>query len=275
MSDPQSPIQRLKEKALRLKSAVDAAPEKAAQLRDAVHRTQGQLEQLRTDVESTVAALRAESDGSLAETLVELDGSIGLLARAGYELTGVDVEQGPAPRVIVHLEQLPTARTEPLASLRKECAGRPLSEAILSALIRAEEMEEQIQLADLAFRGLSVHVGPIPTVRLCWRRPAAPSHPVAPAPAESTASAPRPSPSPSPAPLAEYGVGSFFQRTTPGTAGSPAPRAALPLDVPLEQTPSRLRPGSSPEISPTATTGDWRKDALARFKKMPDLGRRG
>ena len=276
MSDPNSPLQRMKEKALRLKGAVDAAPGKAAQLRDAVNQTTTQLKQLRTDLESTVAGLRADSEGSLAETLVELDRSIGLFARAGYELTGVDVEQGPVSRIIVHLDQLPEARSEALASLRMECAGRPLPEAILGALIRAEAMEEDISLADLVFRGLSVHVGPVPTVRLCWRRPMEPQVPGAPAPVSRAVPTSGTGPIPGPSIMAEYGAGSFFQRTTPG-AGSTGPEAtvsaasgALP-----PPTPSRIRPGSTPEHPPVTTTGDWRKDALARFKVMPDLGRRG
>jgi hypothetical protein len=272
MSEPSSPLQRAKEKALQLKRAVDAAPARAAQLRDAVAVTTGQLRQLRTDVESTVAALRADSEGSLAETLVELDGSIDLLARAGYELTGVDMEQGPAARVIVHLEQLTTARTEPLESLRAECAGQRLTDAILGALIRAEEMEEGIHLSDLAFHGLIVHVGPIPTVRLCWRRPGV-RMATPPARAESPIHIPMAAAPPTPG----YGSESFFDRTRSKFPAAPAPEIAttpsVDFDAPPTPTPSRVRPQTVSSDPAPAITGDWRKDALARFKKMPDLRR--
>lgn len=274
MSEPSSPFQRAKEKALQLKRAVDAAPARAAQLRDAVAVTTGQLKQLRTDVESTVAALRADSEGSLAETLVELDGSIELLARAGYELTGVDMEQGPAPRVIVHLEQLTTARTEPLESLRAECAGQRLTDAILGALSRAEEMEEGIHLSDLAFHGLIVHVGPIPTVRLCWRRPGAQGA----APQSRSESAAQLPVAPSATPMTSgYGSESFFDRTRSKFPAAPAPQIAttpsVDFDAPPTPTPSRVRPQTASSDPAPALTGDWRKDALARFKKMPDLRR--
>jgi hypothetical protein len=151
-------LQALRQKAAQLKQAVDSAPAKAAQFRDAVNSTAGQLHQLRADVQGTVAALKSDTDTSLAETLVELDGGVGILARAGYELSGVDLEQGVTPRLIVHLDQLDLARTESLESLLRECAGRRTLQAIFQALIRAEALEEKVQLADLSFRGLIVHV---------------------------------------------------------------------------------------------------------------------
>lgn len=74
-------------------------------------------------MQGTVAALKSDSEASLAEALVELDGGLGLLARAGPYLTGIDLEQGASPRLIVHLDQIEAARTEPLEQLARECAG--------------------------------------------------------------------------------------------------------------------------------------------------------
>lgn len=268
-------LQVLRQRAGQLKSAVEAAPAKAAQLRDAVHATTGQLQQLRTDVQGTVAALKSDSEATLAETLVELDGGLGLLARAGYDLTGIDLEQGASPRLIVHLDQIEAARTEPLAQLARECAGKRTLSAILQALIRAEALEEQVQLGDLSFRGLIVHVGPVPTVRLCWRRPDGEAEeavvPETPAPAAPPVS--RPTATPPPLPLSAYGTGSFFERaTTPATAPRPASTTAA---EPAGPTPAPTPVNAPPQTEEAATpaTGDWRKDALARFKKMPDLRR--
>jgi hypothetical protein len=261
-------LQALRQKAAQLKQAVDSAPAKAAQFRDAVNSTAGQLHQLRADVQGTVAALKSDTDTSLAETLVELDGGVGILARAGYELSGVDLEQGVTPRLIVHLDQLDLARTESLESLLRECAGRRTLQAIFQALIRAEALEEKVQLADLRFRGLIVHVGAVPTVRLCWRR--------AGELAEETAAAAvaQPAATPPPLPLPAYGASSFFER-----AATPQPVPAAPVAPVTEQpssalAPTRLPGHQKPAVTePVAATGDWRKDALARFKKMPDLSR--
>ncbi len=265
-------LQALRQKAAQLKQAVDTAPVRAAQLRDAVNSTAGQLHQLRADVQGTVAALKSDTDTSLAETLVELDGGVGILARAGYELSGVDLEQGVTPRLIVHLDQLDLARTESLESLLRECAGRRTLQAIFQALIRAEALEEKVQLADLSFRGLIVHVGAVPTVRLCWRR--------AGELAEETAAAAvaqhiaQPTATPPPLPLPAYGASSFFER-----AATPQPVSAAPVAPVTEQpsaalAPTRLPGHQKPAVTePVPATGDWRKDALARFKKMPDLSR--
>lgn len=273
-----SRLQGLRDKAAQFKQAVDAAPAKAAQLREAVNATTGQLHQLRADVQNTVASLKADTEASLAETLVELDGGIGTLTRAGYELTGVDIEQGLSPRVIAHLDQMTVARTTPLETLLQEASGKRILEAILNALIRAEALEEEVRLSDLSFQGLIIHIGAVPTVRMCWRRgleePEASSTPV---------TAPRDVPVP-----AGDAVGSMFEKSTvplpPKVVAMPVPLAEgmaetqHPTGLPPSPTPAparasiqlSARPGTTASPKP-ALTGDWRKDALARFKKMPDL----
>ncbi len=267
-------LQALRQKAAQLKQAVDSAPAKAAQFRDAVNSTAGQLHQLRADVQGTVAALKSDTDTSLAETLVELDGGVGILARAGYELSGVDLEQGVTPRLIVHLDQLDLARTESLDALLRECAGRRTLQAIFQALIRAEALEEKVQLADLSFRGLIVHVGAMPTVRLCWRRAEPVAEESEAAPVAASIAKPSATPPPLPLPLPAYGASLFFERAT-----TPQPAPAAPVAPVAEQpsaalAPTRLPGQSKPPVGePAAATGDWRKDALARFKKMPDLSR--
>jgi hypothetical protein len=267
-------LQALRDKAAQFKQVVDSAPAKAAQLRDAVNATTGRLQQLRADVQGTVESLRADSDASLAQTLVELDGGIGTLARAGYELTGVDIEQGPLPRVIVHLDQVADARSAPLEMLVKENAGRRTLQAILNALIRAEAMEDSVHLADLTFRGLIIHIGPVPTVRLCWRRALVEvEEPVRP---HSMEPVQKPSPmSPaSPSSLSGFGSSPFFERRAP--VPPPLPASATPQSASTAPEPTTLRVGRAvpPEPEPVESTGDWRKDALARFKKMPDLSKR-
>ncbi|MFM7102091.1 MAG: hypothetical protein ACKO3N_13070, partial [Verrucomicrobiota bacterium] len=266
----------VQEKAAQIKKLVDAAPAKTAQLRDAVNATTGQLQVLRTEVESTMAALRADTEDSLAETLVQLDQHLDLLDRAGYELAGVDVEQGAVPRVLLHVDQLPTARSSPLEALRIEAGSHPLLQALLGALIRAEEMEERLELTGLVFTGLVVHIGPVPTVRLCWRRAqeVVEETPTTAASVPAMATPPPLPTTPSPAAvsgtgsaLGSYESGSFFGRTTP-----PAP-ATRPRETEssVPAAPATPPSGARATPEPAPSTGDWRKDALARFKKMPDL----
>jgi hypothetical protein len=53
--------------------------------------------------------------------------------------------------LIVHLDQIEAARTEPLEQLAKACAGKRTLQAILQALIRAEALEDRVRLGDLVF----------------------------------------------------------------------------------------------------------------------------
>lgn len=277
-------LQALRDKAAQLQKAVDAAPNKAAQLRDAVQSTTSHLQQLRADVQGSVAALKSDNDASLAQTLVELDAGVGILARAGYELTGVDLEQGLLPRAILHLEHVTGARTTPLESLLKETVGQRLLQGVLQALIRAEALEKGVRLSDLHFSGLIVHVGAAPTVRLCWRRRGEDleePHPLASRPTVEHSA--KPPAITAPPPLPAYGSGSFFEKfaqsQTPGASDSE--RSSVVSSVPpaspeepnpaLAPTRSGYRSSSVPKEAQTPSTGDWRKDALARFKKMPDL----
>lgn len=142
------------------------------------------------------------------------------------------------------------------------------------ALIRAEAMEEKVQLSDLTFRGLIVHVGPIPTVRLCWRRAKDPQDEpvVTPTSAPQPATLSRPVATPPPLPLTPYGTGSFFERASP--IKSAPQNIAGETTQPAGPTPAPASASSRALPDPAApVTGDWRKDALARFKKMPDLRR--
>lgn len=292
MSPLAARLRSAQEKAGRLRRIVEAAPAQAAQWHDTVQAAAGQFRQLRAEVESAVAAFRADTEESLAETLVQLDQHRGLLERAGYTLAGVDLEQGAVPRVILHLDQLPSARSSPLESLRAEAAGHPLLPALFGALIRAEEMEDQLELAGLVFTGLIVHLGPAPTVRLCWRRareemtptgpiPAPAGAPPPPLPASPASPAPAGMPGPGSA-LGSYEAGSFFGRThttrppapAPGPAATPAstpPPPPPPPPVPGPAGGAGIRPAVPAVPEQDAGGGDWRRDALARFKKMPDL----
>jgi hypothetical protein len=294
-------IQSLRDKANQLKQAVDSAPAKAAQLRDAVNATAGQLQLLKADVQGTVASLHADTDTSLAETLVELDRGASTLERAGYELTGVDIEQGQSSRVIVHLDQMAAARTTSLEKLITESVGNRILSAILHALVRAEQLEEQVSVGDLTFRGLIIHVGPVPVVRICWRRPGrsieTESEPtlVVPPPViasptpppllpgfggpsiydvpKPTVSATEPDPLP---PVLASGTESKLV-VEPSSAMSPAIVLPSPSLVPTPMRSSiRLSPSpifrtesAKKDSSDSAAPGS--ADPLARFKQMPKL----
>jgi hypothetical protein len=265
-------LQTLGQKAAEVKQAIDAAPAKAAQIRQAVTDTAGRLKQLRSELEGTLDALRTTDDASFAALLAELDGSQALLERAGYALEGVDLEQGAAPRLIVHVRPTAPARTAPLETLLVEAGERGVSRVLMEALIRAENLDDDPPVKGLTFAGLTVYLGAAPAVRILWRsaasaqeasigRPAAPSEPQPSAPPPASA-------------FASFAGSPFFESTARPASVAPQPEPASVTPTPPQTAPETQRtPPTAEKRTPDSQQGDWRTDALARFKKMPDLSR--
>jgi hypothetical protein len=260
-------IQDLSQKAAQLKQAVESAPAKAAQLRESVLMTAGQLQQLRHDVQSSVSGLRADNEERLVQALREINDHAETFLEAGYELTGVDMELSPTQRLIVHLESRESVSEPTLRSLLSANSGRQTIYALLAALAKADGLAEKVQLSHLDYRKLVVHVGPTPSVRLCWRTE--PIHedaaePVRPAPLAATVA-------PTPPALPTFSQSSYFeQRSTPPARPIPTPSATESSSTPTPTVPAA--PTSSPAPAPHPG-GDWRRSALDRFKKMPDASK--
>jgi hypothetical protein len=278
-------IQALGEKAAQLKHAVEGAPALAGTIRDAVAVTAGQLQQLRADVQAGVSGLRVEDEDRLLAALREISESTDLFEQAGFGLGGVDVELGLLRRIIVRLEKLEDVSLSRLRSIHADSAGRFAVQALLNALIKAEEMAAKVELPDLTYRELIVDVGPAPTVRVCWR-PDTVVVDAEPLPAKTTAP-PATVPPVLTATPSTFGKGSFFEPRPTAISSvaeppvsSPVPAetmtAATPAPVvyPASQpAPSRLASPAPTGIVLTAAPGDWKRGALDRFKRMPDLSR--
>jgi hypothetical protein len=120
----------------------------------------------------------------------------------------------------------------------------------------------------LIYNEVIVGIGPIPSVRLCWRSeqveaaPVIQAAPVIPVPPPLAASAPLPPPAPSP-----YGSSSFFERPEAKSAAvvqqqfTPVSQAAALVE---ERPVIKVEPVAQPAVP---------IDPLARFKKMPILNR--
>jgi hypothetical protein len=281
-------IQQFGEKAAQVQRAIDAAPAKAAQIRESVLATAGQIQQLRADVLSSVSGMRSADDARLVETIRELGNAGPAFAEAGFELESVELEMGLHQRLVVQLvrvAEIPAARIRGLRDMKWES---PAVQSILGALLTAQELATRVDGGNLEFSRVTAYVGASPSVRIAWEpinaeeesdrmpsiRPAGAVPPPIPEASLQTAQ-PRPpnvdtTPSlasgAAPSTFGAYGATSFFE-----------PRASTPPSRP----PSTTAPGGSiaasgPLGAETASdepeaTGDWRKDALARFKKMPDL----
>jgi len=270
-------IQALGEKAAQLRHVVEGAPAVATGIRDAVAVTASQLQQLRADVQAGVSGLRVEDEDRLLAALREVSTSTELLEQAGYALGGVDVELGLLRRIVVRLEKLEDVGLARLRAIHASSAGRFTVQALLNALIKAEEMAAKVDLPDLTYRQLIVDVGPAPTVRVCWRPDAVVvEEPVVTRPAAAAAAVPPVLSATS----SLLGKSSFFQpREVPHPESAPAvPVAAVvPPATPVPAS-TTLGPAAVPGLSLTtvearSAPGDWKRGALDRFKRMPDLSK--
>ncbi len=274
-----STIQNLSERAAQLQAAAQSAPPKIAQLREAVALTTGQLKQLKSDVTLGLDDLKADSETLLLDSLVEINASVPVFHQAGYDLGGVDMELSPIHQLIVHLNRMEDVPLSRLRSLLASSQHRKVTQALLKALIQAEEMADQVDLTNLVYYKLTVNVGPIPSARLCWRteeekllkehEPAQPAAAAKPEPPVTT--------------MPAYGKNSFFAphpQEPHGARATEAAPASGPVAIPAMEGPAPaasetdgIAAARAEPASHRSGSKDWSASALERFKKMPGVSK--
>jgi hypothetical protein len=264
-------IQQATEKAEEIRRVVEGVPPKIAEVRAAFAHTAGHVQKLRGDVMNTVGTLRVENDAQILDTLREIAAHVETLQEAGCRLERVDMDLGPTRRLVVHLERNVDVELDDLQILLEEHKDLPTIRALLGAIIKADELAHKVELSELDYTRLTVELGLISTVRMGWRMASAtaspmttppPAHPIAP----NRATGP------------EHVVPTFAQSTyfepraaaAATMAGGELKPEAATLGVGASSV-GRSVTANSPKPSPLA--GDWRKTALDRFKKMPDLSK--
>jgi hypothetical protein len=261
-----SNIKNLSQKAAEIKAAMQQVPPKVAEIREAVTATAGQLQQLKSEIQYSVADLKADQEDHLSEALQEINNSQDAFEKAGFALEGVDLELSPVQRLLVHLLRVEDVHTAVLRSLVQSNQHRRTTRAILSSLLQAKQMADTVEVDGLIYNEVVVGIGPIPSVRLCWRAeqvepaPVIQSTPAIPVPPTLAASAPASPPSP-------FGASSFFERREAKTAPVAQPIA----EATISSSPAIGQPPIAKAEALTETPVS--NDPLARFKKMPDLMR--
>jgi hypothetical protein len=269
-------IKNLSQKAAEIKAAMQQVPPKVAEIREAVSATAGQLQQLKSQIEYSVNDLRADDETRLSEVLQEVGGSEEIFLKAGFVLGGVDIELSPVQRLLVHLHKVEEVHPSVLRALAAANQHRRSMHAILSSLLQAQQMADTVELENLAYDEVIIGVGPIPSVRLCWKSSETVPAPVAaalatagttPVPVATVSSVPTLPAHQVQAAAAQsaFGPGSFFEKR-PSTEMAPAVATTKPVEAvssiatvtPVEPVIEHAVPAASP-------------DPLARFKKMPNL----
>jgi hypothetical protein len=257
-------MRQASQKAAQISQAVQAAPQQAAKLRETVLATASQLHDLRNEVQACFAGVSVDTDERLVQVVAEVNDNITVLESAGYELIGADIEVLPLRKVILKLDRFEQVSVSTIRSLTAKNATRRTIQALLSAIVKAEEMSAEMEFSGLEYRGIVVNLGTIATVRVCWSLVEEEEAEVAP-PVMGVASI-APATAPTTSSLPTFGAGGFFQ-----------PRASAPVQPATPAASASSQPASLPEQAASAThaqaaaepTGDWRQTALDRFKKMP------
>jgi hypothetical protein len=255
--------QELGKKAAELRQAVKGLPAHAAQIREAVTMTGGELKQLRAEVQSNMHALRADSEDRLLGCMREINDHSSVFEEAGYALDRMELDLALTQRLAVHLEKFEDV---PHASIRSMLSRQnpETIRSILTGIIKAEETAGNVEISRLEYRGLVVHIGAVPTIRMTWRDAnlqtenghATPANPVSSSSVSIAAAAPQAS--------GESSKSMFELRDLP----SATKRGESTAPVPPVREEEPIVSAAAVELPPIVSNA-WSSDALARFKKMP------
>jgi len=269
-------VQTFGNKAAELREALEKVPGKVAELRQSVNMTTDQLKLARAEVLNTIEDLQAHNEDRLLTAIQEINAGGPVLREAGFELNGLDMDFSTHQRLIVHLEKVGEVRGNTLRSLIKTYERHKTLHALLSSILRAEELANRVELADLEYRRLTVHIGPIPGVRIGWRAEEVfeemddtrgRSEPPPPLPsATPTLSRPVIAAASGTESSQLFGKDSFFGRREPESAApGPEEAGAHPAEAPS----AALLPTPTRQATREDHASDWKQEALERFKKMP------
>jgi hypothetical protein len=270
----------LKEKAAEIRQAIESAPGKVAEFREAITLSAGDLHRVRAEVQSNLSGLRAGNEDRLLQAMREINDSSYTFEDAGYELTGMDLDLSLNQRLAVQLrkfEDVPLDRLRALLSKERCDTVR----SILAGIIKAEETAANVEFTHLKHDAVTVHIGSVPLIRMCWRSDTLVEESPATAPAAPISQA-----VPPPIPVAS-GIGSFFeQRSMPAPSPMTAPPILHPEPAPAPQmispiatepvatvVPSSPLPAAYAAEPAAPKPSPWSASALDRFKKMPDLSK--
>lgn len=260
-------FQDLSQKAAQIKHVLEAAPGKVAEVRQLITQTVGEFQQLKDDFRI--------SSSAFPEIMEQLTAGAEILDETGYSLDHVQMEVGGNPRLIVHLNREEETSASSLRDLQTKHQSNVAFRSILAALSKAEEMAAKVRLPGMTYGALTVEIGMMPGVRLTWWSDAThvEEEETQPAPPTPQIVAPA-APAPAQPGSAFLGQGSFFERRTP------LPASAVEAKPSQQHGESAAAPALTPKASeaaskpgPGSTPGGWRRDALDRFKQMPDLSK--
>jgi len=162
-------VQALNERAAELTASAAQLPQRVAELREAAQATSQELRSLKSGIQVNVPDLLVKREDELSAALAEVAAHASVFAEAGFILDGLDLEISPVQQIIVqllHHREVETLSVQPLIQRHQQ---QKYVRAILSAIVKAKAVVSTIAIDGLDYSKLSVAIGPVPTICLCWR----------------------------------------------------------------------------------------------------------
>jgi hypothetical protein len=256
-------VHRLSQRAAEIKHAIESVPPKIAEIRDAAIAATGQVQKLRADILSGVSTLRAETDTQFITALREIDSAAEVFHEAGCELAGIDLDLGPARKIRVTLKWDDDIDANRVRALHQANATQPTVAAILAALLKADELSENVELEQLRHATITVEIGLVPSVRIGWRAKSETNELASGAFAAVVAA-----PMPATPPPTEFKSSSYFEHHDSAAAAKPAPETRTESSPSSTLAPHAVTTAAAAQPNNRAK---WQASALDRFKKMPDV----
>jgi len=98
----------------------------------------------------------------------KLHDNLPIFESAGYKLKKFEVELGISPKIIPHFMVDESVTEEQKMAALEKVKDKRLMHLMLEALIKAGKLHGSLQIGDLDFCGVEVHLAAIPTVRLLF-----------------------------------------------------------------------------------------------------------
>lgn len=115
---------------------------------------------------------RKEIDNHVHKKIIDVSDrfhkNLPIFESAGYKLKKFEVELGISPKLIPHFIIDESVTLEQKMESLEKLKGKRMMHLMMDALIKAGKLRGTLQVGDLDFCGIEVHLAAIPTVRLLF-----------------------------------------------------------------------------------------------------------
>ncbi|WP_394840920.1 hypothetical protein LZC95_28075 [Pendulispora brunnea] len=161
------------------KEATSSASMKAAEVKNDVAAKAGELKE---QASAKATALKDSAtqkgvellEGAVAkvkDTMRDFNSALPIVRKAGYTLQGVSVTLGLPPQVHADFDAVHPLSDEAVQELLAANAENKLAVVLVKCLSRAQRLQNNIQFAGMAPRGMTVELGLIPTLVIRFGAP--------------------------------------------------------------------------------------------------------